>query len=286
MDVLLLLVPVITSTAIWPINRYVMQNGGRGDVYGFWISSFSAIVAGILTTFYHQPLIGHTVWWIGLVIGIAYSMGFCIVVNYCLKIGPTGPTVAANNMGLVGPVLVGLLWPVRQTLTLPIGAGILLVVLAIIGFSFSSVGTERKAITVSWALLVTLGWVLAALSMTGQYLGSVLIPKIPLAQVTAFNIMAVFILLPFVIRRGKTWFKKIEFMGGILAGLTQAIGVVMMLLALQHMPSRLVFPVTILLPLILVLMLSALVYKEHLNRLVWIACGMGVVGLGLLAVFQ
>jgi len=53
MIVLLLLVPVILSTAIWPINRQVMQNGGRGGAYGFWIASAAAVTGGLLATAFH-----------------------------------------------------------------------------------------------------------------------------------------------------------------------------------------------------------------------------------------
>ena len=286
MNFILLLVPVILSTAIWPINRKVMQEGGRGDVYGFWISLVAAITGGLLATIFHQSLAVKSLWMVGGVVGLAFSLGFCIIVNYCLKIGPTGPTVAANNMGLIGPVVVGLLWPVSQNLTPQVGIGIVLVILAIIGFSFSASGEKNKSVTARWAVLAVLGWVFSSLSMTGQYVGGVLNPKLPLAQVTAFSTVSTVLLLPFVIRRGKSWFKKVELWGGVLNGLCQALALFMTLTALQHMPSRVVFPITVLTPLILVLLLSGLVYKERLSRLVWIACGVGVVGLALLAIFQ
>ena len=227
-----------------------------------------------------------SLWTILPIVGLAFSLGFCIIVNYCLKIGPTGPTVATNNMGLIGPVVVGLLWPVRQALTPQIGIGIVLVVLAIVGFSFSASGEKRQTVTARWAVLAVLGWVFSSLSMTGQYLGGMINPKLPLAQVTAFSVVATVILLPFMIRRGKTWFRKGELWGGLLNGVIQALSLFMTLMALQRMPARVVFPVTVLIPLILVLMLSGLVYKERLSRLVWIACGVGVVGLALLAIFQ
>jgi drug/metabolite transporter (DMT)-like permease len=131
-----------------------------------------------------------------------------------------------------------------------------------------------------------MGWVFASLSMTAQYVGSMLNPKLPLAQVTTFSVVSTLILLPFMVHRGKTWFKKVELWGGVLNGLCQALALFMTLTALHTMPSRVVFPVTVLTPLILVLMLSGMVYKERLSRLVWIACGVGVSGLGLLAVFQ
>jgi hypothetical protein len=286
MNVILLLVPVILSTAIWPINRQVMQNGGRGDAYGFWISSAAAVSGGLLAAIFHQTLAVGSLWIVGGIVGLAFSLGFCIIVNYCLKIGPTGPTVAANNMGLIGPVVVGLLWPVRQPLSAPVAVGIVLVVLAIVGFSFSASGEKSKTVTARWAVLAVLGWVFSSMSMTGQYMGGVLNPKLPLAQVTAFSVVATVILLPFMIRRGKTWFKKVELLGGILNGVIQAVSLFMTLQALQRMPARVVFPITVLTPLILVLMLSGLVYRERLSRLVWIACGVGVVGLALLAIFQ
>ena len=283
---LLLLVPVILSTVIWPINRRVMQNGGRGDVYGFWISITAAACGAVMATLLHQSLTVGGMWVIGGIIGLAFSLGFCIIVNYCLTIGPTGPTVALNNMGLIAPVVVGLIWPQRQTLTLPIGIGIVLVVLAILGFSTSASGERGKTVTARWALLAVLGWVFACFSMGVQYVGGKLFPSLPLAQVTAFATASALILLPFVVRRGKTWFKKIELWGGLLNGVGQAVALFMTLTALQRMPSSVVFPVTVLTPLILVLMLSGLVYKERLGRLVWIACGIGVVGLALLAIFQ
>jgi drug/metabolite transporter (DMT)-like permease len=285
-NVLFLLIPVILSTAIWPINRRVMQNGGRGDVYGFWISTAAALVAGILAFASHQSITPPSLWKVGLLVGFSFSFGFCIVVNYCLKIGPTGPTVAANNMGLIGPVVVGLIWPVSQPLTLPLGIGIVLILSAILGFSFSASGSEKTPITTRWAILAVVGWLLAALSMTGQYLGSVLNPTIPLSQVFAFSLISMLILLPFVIRRGKSWFNKAEFLGGALNGLIQALSLFMTQLALQRMPSKIVFPVTVLTPLILVLIISGLIYKERLSRQVWLSCGVGVLGLVILVAFQ
>ncbi len=97
MNFLLLRVPVILSTAIWPIKRQVMQNGGRGDACSFWISITAAACVALMAILFHQSLTIAGMWVIGGIVGLAISLGFCIIMNYCLTISPTGPTVAANK---------------------------------------------------------------------------------------------------------------------------------------------------------------------------------------------
>ncbi len=285
MNIILLVIPVILSTLIWPINRWVMFQGSRTDAYGFWISLSGALTAGILGQTLGQTYSGAALWWVGLEIAFAFSVGFCLIVNYCLKIGPTGPTVAANNMGLVGPVIVGLLWPSVRVFTLPIVIGLILVALALVGFGIGSTlsSANQKAVTSRWAVLVFFGWLLAALSMTGQYVGSVLVPRQPLTLVSVFFAFSTLILLPFVICYRRTWFNRNEFFGGIIQGPCQTISIYVSLLALQRMGAQIVFPVTVLGPVMGVLALSAFVYKERLHPITWACCLSGVLGLVLLA---
>lgn len=285
MSVILLMIPVILSTLIWPINRKVMMDGGRTDAYGFWISLSGAATSGVLALAFKQSYRDPVIWLIGLVIGFAFSVGFCLIINYCLKIGPTGPTVALNNMGLVGPVIAGLIWPFSRPFTLPVGFGLFLVILAMVGFSARTASSTSgaQAVTLRWLVLVLLGWLLAVVSMTGQYVGSVLLPGQPLAMVSVFFLWSTVILMPFVMRRGKTWFQKNEMTGGFANGAIQAVSIYVTLLALRRMGTQIVFPVTVLVPMMLVLVLSGFVYKEHLERLTWIACLVGLAGLALLS---
>lgn len=285
MNIILLIVPVILSTLIWPINRWVMFKGSRNDAYGFWISLSGSLTAGILGLSLGQTFNGAALWWVGLVIAFAFAVGFCLIINYCLKIGPTGPTVAANNMGLVGPVIVGLLWPAARAFTLPIVVGLILVALALVGFGIGSTlsSANQRTITSRWAVLVFFGWLLAALSMTGQYVGSVLVPRQPLTLVAVFFAFSTLLLLPFLIRYRRTWFNRNEFLGGIIQGPCQAVSIYVSLLALQRMGAQIVFPVTVLGPVMGVLTLSAFVYKERLHPITWACCLSGVLGLALLA---
>jgi hypothetical protein len=284
-NIILLLIPVILSTLIWPVNRWVMFKGGRNDAYGFWISLSGALTAGILGVSLGQTYRGTALWLVGLVIAFAFAVGFCLLINYCLKIGPTGPTVAVNNMGLVGPVIVGLLWPTTKAFSLLIIIGLVLVALALVGFGIGTTlsGANQKAVTSRWAVLVFFGWLLAALSMTGQYVGSVLVPRQPLTLISVFFAFSTLILLPFIIRHRGRWFRRTEFIGGLVQGTCQAISIYVSLLALQRMGAQIVFPVTVLGPVMAVLLLSGLVYKERLHPITWLSCLGGVGGLALLA---
>ena len=282
LDYLLLLIPVALSTVLWPINRKVMQNGGRGEVFGLWISATTAAITGVLSVIYHQSFASVSLVGAGLVVGFAFAIGFCVIINTCLKIGPTGPTAAANNMGLVGPVVLGLFWPRPTVLTAAAAGGLGLVALSLVGLGFGASGSSRQTVTRRWVSLVLVGWALAAVSMAGQYAGSVLNPDRPLAQVAAFYFFAMLFLLPFQFRRGRTWFLKIEFGYGLLIGVSQAVSSFLTLVILQRLSPKIVFPVTILSPLILILVLSAVVYKEKMGWKVWAACAGGILGLAVL----
>ena len=195
--IFLLIVPVILSTVIWPLNRWVVRGGGRNEVYGFWISLFGALTAGLLSLVLGQGFTNRALLPLGLMVGFAFAVGFCLIINYCLKIGPTGPTVAANNLGLVGPVIVGLFWPKALSISLLTVVGFGLAAIALVTFGLSSYQAKTEnPITPRWAFLVFWGWLLAAVSMTGQYLGSVLVPESPFALVCIFFIAST--LIPFL----------------------------------------------------------------------------------------
>ena len=280
----LLIVPVILSTVIWPLNRWVVRSGGRNDAYGFWISLFGALTAGLLSLQLRQNFTNPALLPLGLMVGFAFAVGFCLIINFCLKIGPTGPTVAANNLGLVGPVIVGLFWPKLVPISLVTIAGFMLSGLALVTFGLSSYQAKgENPVTPRWIFLVFWGWLLAAISMTGQYLGSVLAPEASFALVSTFFIASTIILFPITLRYRSAWFNTREMIGGAANGTIQAVSIFVTQRALQSYPSATVFPVTVLGPLIAVLLLSALVYRERLSRTTWAACLAGVVGLALLS---
>ena len=109
MVICLIGIAVVCATLIWPINRWVMHNSGRSEAYGFWLSLSAAFVSGCAALILAQSLRQPIVWATGAMMGFAFASGYCLVVMYCLRIGPVGPTVAINNMGLVWPIVLGAL---------------------------------------------------------------------------------------------------------------------------------------------------------------------------------
>jgi drug/metabolite transporter (DMT)-like permease len=175
-------------------------------------------------------------------------------------------------------------WPQLQPVGTGVLAGLALVVLALALFGAGSSGAQAAAgVSRRWAMWVTAGWLLSGLSMTGQYVGSVLAADSPLALTTAFYTVAALILLPLMARRRQAWLNRVELAGGLVNGVLSAAALVTTLLALQHARAEIVFPVTVAMPILLVLALSAAVYRERLSRMAWLACLAGVAGLVVLS---
>lgn len=288
MSFLLISIAVIGATLIWPINRWIMHNGGRSKVYGFWLSASAAFASACAALILGQSLRQPTVWAIGAVIGFAFAIGYCLVIMYCLRIGPVGPTVAMNNMGLVWPVVLGALWLKPHPLNGWLIMGVVLVGLSLLAFGFSKHGstprTQASAVSLRWVLWAFLGWILAGISMTAQLIGSLYAYNSPFAVVFAFTTTSAAILAPFVIRPHKDWSSRKEMFAGMANGVFTALIGAATLTALNYVGPEVVFPFTVAAPLILVLMLGQFLYHEHLDRLGWSACFLcvgGLVGLSL-----
>ena len=107
MSALCIALTVVGATVIWPVSRWVMHRDGRAEAYGFWIALTGSLCTALLALAMAQDLGSPVLWAIASVTGVAYAFGFCLIIPYCLRIGPVGPTCAANNMGLVWPVSFG-----------------------------------------------------------------------------------------------------------------------------------------------------------------------------------
>ena len=287
LSVLLLAMTVILATLLWPVNRWVMKRGAAPEGYGLWTSIMAAVISAAFALAFGQPLNQPAVWAVGAMIGFAFAVGYCLIIMHCLKIGPTGPTAAVNNMGLVWPVVVGLVWPQLQQLSAGVVVGLALVVIALVLFGIgSSAGSGDPAvarISRHWVAWVFLGWLLSGMSMTGQYIGSVVAADSPLALTAAFYAVATLILAPLVLRRGRAWINRVELTGGLVNGVLSAAALVTTLSALRYARVEIVYPVTVATPILLVLVLSSLVYRERLSRTAWAACAAGVAGLVVLS---
>ena len=283
MSIFFIAIAVIGATVIWPVNRWVMYNHGRPQVYGFWASLTGAIVSLSIALAKNQSILQPKVWAVGAVIGFAFAIGYCVIILHCMQIGPFGPTVAMNNMGIVWPVVLGALWlkphPINELFII----ALIMVGLSLFFFGLSHSGSsnirQTRGVSARWIWLAFLGWIFSGISMTGQLVASIYTPDSYFAILFAFEFTATLILATLVLRPGRAWFNRKELMGGIINGtLTVIIGSAT-LIALKYAAPELVFPLTVAGPMILVLVLGRLLYREHLNIFSWAACLVGVLGL-------
>ncbi|MBT9147630.1 MAG: hypothetical protein DDT32_01392 [Syntrophomonadaceae bacterium] len=290
MSVLLISIAVIGATLLWPVNRWIMHNEGRPKVYGFWLSIVAAFVSGCAALIMGQSLCQPIVWAIGGAIGFAFATGYCLVIMHCLRIGPVGPTVAMNNMGMLWPVVLGALWLTPHPLSGLMIIGIILVILSLVSFGLSKRDStsliQTAGISTRWILWAFLGWVLAGISMTAQLVGSIYASNSPFAVVFAFTTTSAVILAPSVIRLRNRWFNRKEMLAAIANGVLLPIIGAATLTALNYVGPEVVFPFTAAAPLILMLILGQFLYHEYLDKLGWLACFFGVGGLVFLSLGQ
>ena len=302
MNVFLIAVAILCSVLIWPVNRWVTHGGGRAPVYGFWLCLTGAVTSGLAAAAAGPSANPPVVWGVGLAIGVAFAIGFCLVVMYCLKIGPAGPTVVMNNMGMVWPVVLGALWLRPHPLNGLAVAGVGLVVAALIGFGFSQPGGSQggagdppaaRQASARWAAWAFVAWILSGISQTSQLVGSIAAPDSAAAITFAYNTTATLVLAPLAAREawlarraGQPAFNQRELIGGLANGAILVAGMVDVLTVLTQVGPEIVFPFTVAGPMIAELFRGQYVYRERLDRIGWIACGLGVAGLLALSISQ
>ena len=307
MSFILIAIGIVVSVLIWPVNRWVNEHGGRPAVYGFWLCLTGAVFSGITVAVTGQSLAVPAIWLSGAAIGIAFAVGFCLVVMYCLRIGPAGPTVVMNNMGMVWPVLLGAFWPHPHSPNALMLAGVALVVLALIGFGLSrphrdATGNEKpvtephpqmKKASARWAFWAFVGFCLSGISQSSQLIGSTLAPSSSVGITFVYTSVATLVLTPIVIgewrrarKAGRAMLNWRETAGGIGNGAMLAVSQVAVLTVLTMVGPELVFPFTVAAPMIVVLFIGQYLYHERLDRIGWMACILGTAGLLALSIGQ
>ena len=143
-----------------------------------------------------------------------------------------------------------------------------------------------RPITTRWLLWAVAGWVLAGGSNTGQLLAAMHAPDSPFGVVLSFSGVAACVLLVVCLFRRSPLRSGRELLGGLASGAFMACTGGLIQVALQHASAAVVFPTTIGGPVVLVLLLGRLVYRERLGPWGWAACLLGVVSLALLSIGQ
>lgn len=284
-DLVWLTIIVLFATAMWPLNRWAMRSGARPEMIGICVSAVATALASLIAWASGQVLLSPAGLLLGGVAGVAYAVGFIMIIFYCLKIGPAGPTVTVNNLGLLGPVVVSLLCfsgSGQSSLIVFIGGGVTILALGLVAWNRSN-DQGTTPITARWARWVLVGWAFSVVSMTMQFLSSQYAPAAPYAYVTGSYAVAFIVLGVVALVKRNGALRPEEWLAGIGTGIMVGIFLPVTLLLLTRMAAAIVFPVTVAGPVVLMLLIGHFLLHERLNPAGWAASLLGLCGLILLS---
>lgn len=279
LNVLLLMALVGVMTAMWPINKFATKNGARPETLGMM-----TCVSGLVLSILYQAFSGNSwgnwkIWGLGLLGGFAYAMGFFVLITGCLKIGPVGLTTAMNNMGMVGPLILGLLFFGEvKNFSLLKGLGFAGIILCVILLALQSSG-KNGSVSFKWFRMAFGGWLLSCMSLGCQYLSSRVEPNGYLLYTVAYFASALVILLVITVVRFRSGPNRTEILAGLPSGILASLETPLSMFLVTQFPAFVLYPVSVTLPMILVLLIGRIFLKEHMNRTCWIACIIGVLGM-------
>ncbi|MBM4084776.1 MAG: hypothetical protein FJ272_08310 [Planctomycetes bacterium] len=286
MSWLLLTTIVLAATAIWPLGRWALKDNGEPGVVGFWVSLTVAAACAIgtaLTGDWRGAPAG--VWLAGAAMSVAYAVGFWICVMRALQVGPAGPTATVNNMAMVAGVLYGLLvlTPGRGTAWTWVGLASVCAALVLLGLGKPAENGVHRATGARWARLVAIGGAFSCLSFVIQAHVGTLYPNHKYVFGAAGFGLSALLLLPPMLRQPARFTRRRERGGGIALGVVNAATLPLTLLTIRQLGAEVVFPVTVATPILLVLVIGRVFYRERLSAATWIACVLGALAVAALA---
>ncbi|NLC59253.1 MAG: EamA family transporter [Armatimonadetes bacterium] len=276
---------VAGGVALWPLGRWAMQKDGQATILGFWISLTGGVLGLSLVILLGRPLVVWPVWGAGLAFGVAYAVGFCMLIMHCLKIGPAGPTVTINNMAMVCGVLYGALWlkphPLHPSAVL--GVAGTCVALLLLGKARPSQEVGTPGVNPRWLKLVMAGGAFSGLSfITQTHVGVLYVEHSFLFVSTGFFISAL-ILLPGMLRARGSFGHRRERTAGLGIGSVNALLGPVGLAAMHHVGAEVMLPVSLVTPIVVMLLVGHFAYRERLDRLGWAGSLAGLASVALLA---
>lgn len=282
MSYFILGINVMLMVLVWPVNRWVMKNGGRTRSIGLAITFVGMILSACGAVLSGQPFFSATAILYGFITGVAYDFGFCMIIFYCLKIGPAGATAIINNLGFMFPVLIGLVaFSGGKSPSLFAVLGIASAILSLALMAFNKTEGESKAASSKWFKWVTLGALLSGISLSSQYIATQLTPENPYTFAFNANLFAFAVLVVVSLVMKDTRPKKSEMIAGGITGAINIVSTVMLFYLLQNIPAFVIYPVIMTAPVLIMLVVGHYVYKEKMNRFGWAACIIGMIGLVL-----
>ncbi|MEI6972144.1 MAG: DMT family transporter [bacterium] len=286
MDWILLVLIVLAATAIWPVGRWALKDNGEPGVVGFWVALTAAVGSAFAVAFSGEWRGAPAGVWVAAgLMSVAYAVGFWICIMRALQIGPAGPTVTINNMAMVAGVLYGLamLTPGRATVWTWIGLAGVCAALVLLGLGKPAENGVHRSIGARWARLVAMGGAFSCLSFVIQAHVGTLYPAYKYVFSVAAYGLAALLLLPAMLRRPERFGLRHQRLGGIVLGAVNAATMPLTLLTIQRLGAEVVFPVAVATPILLMLIIGRVFYKERLSAAAWAACILGALAVAALA---
>lgn len=286
MDPLLLTIIVLAATAIWPLGRWAMEGEGEPVVVGFWVSMTVAVICGaaaLMTGEWRRVPAG--LWPSAIAMSVGYAVGFWICIMRALQIGPAGPTATVNNMAMAAGVVYGLvvLTPGRATLWTWAGLAGVCAALLLLGMGRPAGDIDNRKTGARWTRLLALGGLLSCVSFISQTHAGTLYPGHKFAfPAIAFGLSAL-LLLPGLLRCPSRIGRGRERAGGLALGVVNAAIQPLTLLTIKRMGAEVVLPIAVATPILLVLVIGRVFYKERLTPMAWMACVLGALSVAMLA---
>jgi drug/metabolite transporter (DMT)-like permease len=283
---MLLIVIVLAATAIWPLGRWALKDNGEPGVVGFWVSLTVAVlctVGSALTGDWRGAPAG--VWVAAGLMSLAYAVGFWICIMRALQIGPAGPTATINNMAMVAGVLYGLLvlTPGRATAWTWAGLSGVCAALLLLGFGKPTENGVHRTTGARWVRLVAVGGAFSCLSFAIQTHVGTLYPTHKYVFGVAAYSLAALLLRPAMLRRPARFRLRRARLGGVALGAVNAATLPLTLVTIRQLGADVVLPVTVATPILLVLAIGRIFYREHLSPTAWTACVLGALAVAALA---
>jgi drug/metabolite transporter (DMT)-like permease len=278
-----MLIIIALTTGIWPVGRWAMSNDGQGKVLGFWISITAALASGVFLLAQGALVWIPEVWLAGGLLGIAYSVGFCVLIMGSMKMGPMSVATPMNNLAMVWGVLYSIFWLHAATPNLGTFFGIASVCVAM--FLLVVSGWKGMVLTGApnrkWLAMVLGGSAFSGLSFMAQTYVGIRHPNHGLLFGFVGFLASAVILAPFMpglFRRSAR-----TRLAGVIIGSSTALTFPLVVAAIHRIGAVIVLPVTVAGPMILVLLLGHFVYGERLRRTAVIACIFGAISVAWLA---
>lgn len=286
MSWIILCIIVLAATAIWPLGRWALKNNAEPGVVGFWVSLTVALACAVGTAAtgdWRGAPAG--VWLAGGAMSVAYSVGFWICIMRALQVGPAGPTATVNNMAMAAGVLYGLLFltPGRATGWTWTGLAGVCTALVLLGLGKPAANGVHTTAGARWARLVAIGGAFSCLSFVIQtHVGTLYPAHKYVFGVAAFG-MSALLLLPVMLRDRSRFARRRECAGGIALGVFNGVTLPLTMVTIRQLGAEVVLPITVATPILLVLVIGRVFYKEHLSVAAWVACVLGALAVAALA---